>query len=270
MAKKKDDPGTFRGVPVEVEPPLPPAATPGTDTPPARPLDRPAAAADGDDRPPAGWADPSWPDRLMARLTRDEVVVKGEKTYPRVDGLWRLVEVVLGPVVGYVPKVVRADDRSATVEVTLTVRRTDGTSECYGGVAGASPLSLEKGFDRFPEAVAETRAKGRACRTALRLYRQVTAEELVENPARDPDEPRTVTSAQVNALDLKGAELDLDVREFLRWVARERKIDTRGVTRVGNLPWDLGLAAMKVVSEIQQGRTEPPQSCRGYKPDWQN
>ncbi len=152
---------------------------------------------------------PDWTKYVMSLFDKSEL----ENSMPRVDALRRIAYQILGAFNSQteVLQVPSPDNAGrATVKVQLTFLTTepritiDGAADVFSG-------NTAKDFATHAVATAETRAEGRALRKALMLTRILSAEELQNADADEPNgsDSRIVTSMITN-LQIMADRLGLD------------------------------------------------------------
>lgn len=163
------------------------------------------------------YTDPEWTEYVLAHVS-DEEMFGG---MPKVDTLRRLVEKFIGRIVGtdidfhyhFSP----ADGTHVAVALAkVFVENADGEQEVYTGVADATRYNTDPVFGKYLSAMAETRAKGRAYKEALRLQGVVSQEEAgfneraaqAENLTDDP-----LNSSQLMLLKKMSKDLNINVQK---------------------------------------------------------
>ena len=120
--------------------------------------------------------DPGWNDYVMSKFTEKELYDGN----PLVNGLRRVAELVIGPIVYSGPTQVfppQRDDHHGRATVVFTVEFENGMR--YSEVADCWEGNTDDMFCAYAIATASTRAEGRALRKALRI-RAVAAEEMTK------------------------------------------------------------------------------------------
>lgn len=161
-------------------------------------------------------SDVAWTDWVLGHLTEDEMF----NGHPTVDGLRRILPLVLGDLIENTTQVVQSpspeNNNRATVVCTITIEQEEMHHITVCGAADVFPGNTMEEFARFPVATAETRAEGRALRKALRLRKIIVAEEAAEHmpPVYDDN---NITSAQINTIDklCHKNRLDINVKKFI-------------------------------------------------------
>lgn len=215
--------------------------------------------------------DHGWNDYVMSLFTPDEVVIDEEskKPCPRVNALWRVTELLLGPIIEYDCEVTKAplsnEDKTATVRAWVVVAGNDTfPAGKYAGAADGSEFNINQGFEKFPVAITETRAKGRALRTALRLHKAIAAEERVTRPAYV--EPEVMTDTQLNMIDKAASTANVNVSKFIKDEALRAKVDISGLF-VTQLPKEFGSRLCREITKYQS-KGSAPDHLTGYDPKW--
>lgn len=220
-------------------------------------------------------SDPAWESFVCSQFAPGETVEKDGKQLPKANALWRVCEKLVGTVVLYEVRTVKGPtgsrDRCAVVEARLAIRPHPGTELAlaspgqpvvYEGVGDATEFNTNEGFDRFAPRVAETRAKGRACRAALRLHATLALEEMVDRPAAYDEAP--LTSNQVAALDATARRLNLNVARWIVDQCRVERVSFEEYGSIGRLPRDFGSVLCRKVAELR----DVPAAFQGYDPNW--
>lgn len=233
--------------------------------------------ATGSETPMLTPQDEGWQDWVLSQFREDEMVVgeDGAKR-PRVNGLRRLTEKLIGPVVSSHSRVVKypsPDSLSATVEHTIEIivdRLSDDlmcdgrVSRHYTDVADVSALNTDDDFLRFPASVAATRAEARCLRKALYLYSTPASEEITTKTAASvgmdwkPDD--TISAAQINGVDVLCRRLDINVEELL-------KLGETQYPSVTMMPKAAASKLLSYLNGLQQGKPIP-EEIKGYQEGW--
>lgn len=217
------------------------------------------------EKPIPSFGSLDWNEYAMSKFAPDEMF----EGNPKVDGLWRVTEEILGEITDYSSKVVEApserNNYCATVEAQMTILR-HGEGKRFlntSGVGDCSPQNADKTYSRFPSSLAETRAKARALRTVLRLRNVVAAEEL---NAEEPDDTHEyVTENQTETLDLLCGKLDIGVIKLLFLVAGENSYT---IKKFSTIHARIIAKCIKKLGEYQNNRKEIPVHLIGYVKEW--
>jgi len=129
----------------------------------------------------------------------------------------------------------------------------DVWGKTFTGLADASPDNCTDEFGRFPVAMAETRAKGRAFRAALRLRRVVAAEEVAGMPLDGESlDEQAIQVGQVNIISMLAERQKVSIPALLKHLGIE-KGDLRKLTRAEGLFVAKNLNEMRESGEVPEG-----------------
>lgn len=206
--------------------------------------------------------DPGWSDYAISKLADDEKL----NGYPTVEGLRRVAELLIGDIMAIRTNVVQApnleNDKRATVVCTIIFdngKEFDGAADVFWG-------NCDKPFYKYPVAIAETRAEGRALRKALKLKKIVVAEEMSvvaeDENATSPDSQKVyITDTQINFIDLMCKRLDINVQKSVNK-------DNPELHNIKELEHSKSLVLQKSLSTYQQAKDTIPTDIVGYDADW--
>lgn len=136
-----------------------------------------AAESTPDPRPE--MTDPAWNEYVLTQFLADEVDKAG---LPTADGLRRVSELLLGPIVEVEPFPVELPTPengmrgSVKVRVAIAWEGDFGDIRRFGDIAEVTP-DTNPNFVNYALSTAATKAEGRAYRKALKLRKVLTAEE---------------------------------------------------------------------------------------------
>lgn len=198
--------------------------------------------------------DPTWPAFVLKHFVDDELEGKN----PRLEGLRRVAELLLGSIAEEDCKLVQApspeNGMRAAVKAKIVFRsQTEGgLNRIFTGLGGAGPDNCTDEFGRFPVAMAETRAKGRAFRSALRLRRVVAAEEVAGAPSNpDVADDQAIHVGQVSVLALLAERQKISLPALLAKMGID-KTDLRQLTR------GEGIAVAKAINDLRMSSGPNP------------
>ena len=121
--------------------------------------------------------DESWIKYVLSQFFADEM----EGEHPRVDGLRRVAEKLIGPIVSEKSTLVCPpsidNGMRACASAQITFRTVSLGDVVVEALADASPDNCPDTFQMYLTTMADTRAKGRCFRNALRLRKTIAAEE---------------------------------------------------------------------------------------------
>jgi len=168
---------------------------------------------------------PEWSDYVLAQLQADE---KSDDK-PTVEGLRRVSQVLLGPIVDSRPTHVVGNGGQTIVGYAVTFlwnRPEDprfGSEITFGSCADTTEDNAGHPFNKYGAAMSDTRAEGRALKKALGLRRVMTAEEAnldLQVPSKD-----AATSGQLAAIKNLCRKQDINVKKFIEMYCTENGLD---------------------------------------------
>lgn len=219
------------------------------------------------DNVPLSPSDPSWNDYVLSLFTEDELIHNN----PTVDGLRRVAEDVLGPIISSETEVLQIphkdNDRRATVKVSLSIEYGERDIRTVDGVASVYWGNTDSPFRNYPVSTAETRAEGRALRRALRLRKILAAEEMGEvvdhdYSETDAREQGMITPQQIKFLGLMSQRLDINIQKFVNKFYSE----VNSITEISHAD---SLTLQKKLSEYQQDDSTISKDIKGYNANWE-
>lgn len=207
-----------------------------------------------------------WPAWVMAHFNEDELVDGN----PTTDGLRRVVEKVLGPIlyskafVYQSPSCLNGFHACVGHEVTILWMHPDpGMAEherIFSDVADVYPGNLpDKRFARFASATAATRAEGRALRKALRLKRVIAAEEASSLPIEDSGLDNKITKSQISFINTICSRINVNVLEFIK---------KYNLSNIEEVDYNTALDIEERLSEWQGNLKSIPKELVGYDKNW--
>lgn len=205
-------------------------------------------------------SDPKWTEHVMSHFTDDEIY----DGYPTCDGLRRVCELLLGetvtsrPVQVVAPSSANGFHAMVVWEYSYRDRYSDQV-KVFGDAADVCPLNTEHPYWIHATATASTKAEGRAYKKALRLVRIHSAEEMTEAP--EVTGGRTITQSQINFIDMKCHDLDIDALRLIN--AGQTKYAS-----VSDVPYQKAVEIFHYLNQVQIGTKTAPTSLKGYKADW--
>lgn len=257
MARKKNDDDMFSGVELE---------TPSNTNTSVKDVVAP-------DAPP--MHDPKWNDYVMGLFSEDELF----DGRPLVAGLRRVAELILGRIVKSVPNQVfppKDEEHFGRAVISWIIEFESG--EIFGDVGDSWVGNTDDAFCPFNVATAATRAEGRALRKALRI-KTVSAEEMTkkdteavarnivkanENKVSDGSyrEEDRASDAQINFIDIKCKQLDVDAVAFLSNVFN--------VKSISKMAKGIASKAIDELNGYQRDTSKIPNNVVGYVNNWRN
>lgn len=219
------------------------------------------------DSPPL-ITDPSWNAYVLSKFV-DEELFNGN---PTVDGLRRVVEVLIGEVMETDTIMVQTPDlnnegrATATSKVVLLcpgdkVKVFTGSADAYFG-------NLDGDFKKHAVAMAETRAEGRALRRALRL-RNIAAEEAAGGSAEPSVNVLSpISKLQINMVDMMcnvTRGLNINVTKLIHHLFSGGKLTYDTIKGLSETD---GAALIKSLGEFQRNESPVPVEILGYNSNW--
>lgn len=199
-----------------------------------------------------------WHDYVMSLFHPNELQ---DGKYPKVDGLRRVAELLIGEITFSGPSQVTPPDKPdvpgrATVVYQVQFNTNSG-EKVFSAVAGSWIGNTDDEYSAFPEPIAETRAEARALRRALRL-RVASAEELTKKDTAtfakqafernisngEWKESDTISSTQLTFLKKNCEKLDIDFDKFIN--SGKDKFDD-----VNNIPKIVALEMIQRLNDYQ-------------------
>ncbi len=147
---------------------------------------------------------PEWTQYVLGMFMDDELDGKN----PRVEGLRRVAEEVIGEIIeegcDLVAPPTQDNEMRACVKAWIVFAIDEGTTKRYEALADAYSGNCLNEYGSYITAMADTRAKGRCLRNALKLKRVVAAEEIDpslvafnEGNKSDPADPSQLTAIRI-------------------------------------------------------------------------
>ena len=207
--------------------------------------------------------DPEWSNYVMSLLTDDEM----EGGYPKVDGLRRLAQQLVGEIVESSTHVAHVHHHDGNVFIvivhSITFVDDDGVEHMFDGAADGGHHNIRGDYVMYPTAVTETRAEGRALRRALNL-KTIVAEELAEvkipSVVEVPKNLGMMTDIQKNSLQklcgtgVRG--MDVNVAKLAKKLLDKEVVD---------LTKEDAALLLKNVTEMQRDDSLLTDDIKGYE-----
>lgn len=219
-----------------------------------------------------------WSDHVLSELAPDEKI----DNYPKADGLKRLVQLFLGPIIESTTDLKNfptfgADGHSqntSTAVVTIKIAdRELNTITTFSAVADASCYSVQdEPFNHHLSAIAETRAEARVYRKALGLKNVVSVDELSKEkksnlpstpvgtatPLDDKDDKDMIQHTQKVWLKKECQSLDINLRTFVNTgLGRE-------VSELDKCTRNEARALGDSLSQFKKKKNDVPDTLKGF------
>jgi hypothetical protein len=212
--------------------------------------------------------DKNWVDFVLSHFDDDEMV----EGCPTVDGLRRVAELLLGPILEGRAHVVEAanllnNGGRATAEYTVTFAWTRDAlgkddRRTFTDAADVSDANCDPAYARFAAAMAATRAEGRAYRKALKLKRVVAVEEITSVPVNHETNEGFIDRSQRTFIEVLCKRNDINVLAFVNSGKRQYAEITEVEHRTAQL-------MVKTLSDYQRNAKPIPAAIKGYDPNWE-
>lgn len=220
---------------------------------------------------------PEWNDYVLGHLVPEEQ----QDGKPNVDGLRRLVELLVGPILVSTSNVLQvpspANGWTATVVHTIEMggRHSGDDLRVYSGSADANADNTDAPYSKYPTAIAETRAEARALRRILRL-RGASAEEVSAVASKgvvnkDKEEPvGPINDNQLAVIDMlsnttRGMNINVGALAkslFPKYNSVKRLTSEQGIQLISELN--------KYQRASEPGYVSVPVDLINYEEDWRN
>mgnify|MGYP001209278860 CR=1 FL=1 len=175
---------------------------------------------------PPTITDPGWTQYVLSRLSEDEL----DDGNPRLEGLRRMTALLVGEVLIEGSELVsppsHENSMTACAKGYIVVKdKISGDEKRYEALADSSPENTDSEYSKFPCAMADTRAKGRCYRSALKLKRVISAEEAHK---MDPSTSGSVDSSAIQTgqkatINLMAGRLNIPVDKLLKELKLENE-----------------------------------------------
>ncbi len=219
---------------------------------------------------PPSISSPEWSDYVISKFEYDEMVDGN----PTVDGLRRVTEVVLGEIISTDTDIVQVPTKEnegrATAVCSVVVQTHFGNIRKSSGSGDAWHKNTDMPYSKFPVAMAETRAEGRALRRILQLRKVVAAEELSDGLDDSIDYEKNISDNQVNFIEVMcrpdGRGLDINIAKLINETDESRAKKTT----IRELSHSEATKFIKVLSSYQNNADDIPVGIRGYDAEWRS
>ena len=215
---------------------------------------------------------PDWADYVMSQFESGEM----EQGNPTCDGLRRVTESLIGPIMSRKVNVIQAPNKenlgTATVACEVSVLNNIPSHILYNvkiveeDAADVNKFNTPKPFHLHATATATTRAEARALRKILRLKKVIAAEELAGDAEEEdyvdawkPSDP--VQEEQINLLDIVCQRCNVNVMEYIN--SGEKIYNT-----INELDRNKAQSMIQHLNKIQQGKVERPHAVGEYDSQW--
>lgn len=188
-----------------------------------------------------------------------------DNEHPRVDGLRRVAELILGTIIEEGCDLLQApcpeNGMRASVKAWVVFATKDGNLR-YEALAESSPQNTFEEFSTYPVSMADTRAKGRCFRNALKLKKVVSAEELgAEKNLKARAENLTIDEQQMHIISRALDKRDVSLIKLLEDMEIGYKKNENGFAELKSL---LYTDAQRILARLSEYNSDnpPPQKIR--------
>lgn len=206
--------------------------------------------------------DPGWHDYVMKLFLPNEL----QDSYPKVDGLRRVVRLLIGEIVVHEVKPFYANRNEACVVVRVVVHGKDGTTYEYSEVSDVHSGNTDSEFVRHASATAATKAEGRVYRKLLNI-RTIAYEEkstAVLNLVGDEQLPDKINAQQINVLRIICSRNNLSLKKFANAGADVYK-------NLNDIPFDTAQKMIQYLSDaVHQKKFKEEWLNTGEEETWNN
>ncbi len=179
---------------------------------------------------------PEWTQYVLSQFEDDELEGKN----PKVDGLRRVTELLIGDIEEEGCDLVSApsneNEMRACVKAWIIIRPQKGKHKRYEALADAYSGNCTEKFNTFITALADTRAKGRCFRNALKL-RQVHAAEEMQAGVTDAYvlNDGKIDQSQMYAINLISDRKNMNLKDILTSLEIDHETDSGGNVNLSSL-----------------------------------
>jgi hypothetical protein len=213
-----------------------------------------------------------WTDYLMSLLREDEIFDKR----PTCDGLRRLVEELVGPILGREVVILNPPTKDNNMTASIVVRLSVNSSGDFWGnrviteedVGDAGPFNSDPPFDKYPSSLAMTRAEGRCLRRILRM-KTITSEEGSKRAEEMKDSTIAsewcptdkISPEQKTVIDLIAKQCDIDAWAFIN-------SGTQQYISIDDINKDTASKMIQHLNTVRQDKAVKPTGVGSYKENW--
>jgi len=210
-------------------------------------------------KPAPNISDPGWTQYVIGLFEDDEL----EGQNPRVEGLRRIAELLIGEIIeegcDLIAEPCEANSYRACVKAWIVFSTKDETLKRYEALADANEQNCFEDFATYLVAMADTRAKGRAYRNALRLRRVVAAEEVSKTMAniKDVQKGGHIHQGQITLIRMMSDKNNIPIEDVLKELGIECETNaSNGEVILNRLSYEEALSVAKRIREIAEKEGE--------------
>ncbi len=205
-----------------------------------------------------------WTQYVLGKLQSDEMEGKN----PRVEGLRRVAEEVIGEIIeegcnlADPPNI--DNEMRACVKAWVVFRDECGTVKRFEALADAYHGNCTSDFVLYVVAMADTRAKGRCYRNALKLKRVLAAEEV--DPAmaacQGEDNKQPIAPTQITGIRVVSERLGISIEKHLVVLGIECSLDKNQELDLGSLNKGSAKKVLLQLNKYNMSRDEIPDEIK--------
>lgn len=213
---------------------------------------------------PPSMTDHGWSDYVKTFFEPDELDPEG---HPTTDGLRRVAEKLLGPIVACDVRVVQFPDVAngyrctCECEVSFAWEGNFDDIRHFRDAADTYPGNCDPQFSRFAVATTATRAKSRALRDALKLRKVVSAEEITTLAVSESGLTNFITPSQIKCIEKTCRDLNISVLGFINSGSLQYK-------HISHIRYDKALEMLEFLNGYLQEPQKVPASLIGFEKNW--
>jgi hypothetical protein len=201
--------------------------------------------------------DKNWTQYVLGKFDVDEM--EGES--PRLEGLRRVAELLIGEIVEEGCELVSSpcldNENRACARAWVVFKTPYSGLKRFEALADACPGNCNPDFAIYPVAMADTRAKGRCFRSALKLKRIIAAEESCVQINPEESQNTTARTGQITAIRLLVDQLNISISSLLDDMEINYKKHPNGAPDLVSLTYSEALIVVKRLNEIRSSKHVP-------------
>jgi len=209
---------------------------------------------------------PEWTQFVLGQFQDDEL--DGEN--PRVEGLRRVAESLVGYIVeegcDLISSPAMENGMKACAKAWVIFETSSGRFKRFEALADASPDNVTGDFRIYLCSMADTRAKGRCYRNALKLRRVVAAEEVRGSKDFVEEDSQTTTAiqtGQITGIRMIADRLNVSIAKTLSLLEIDCQILASGGIDLKKLTKDEAIIVLKKLNDFQVADEVPENVRRG-------
>lgn len=164
--------------------------------------------------------DAEWTQYVLGMFLDDELDGKN----PRLEGLRRISEILIGDIIEEGCDLIQCpnneNNMTACAKAWVKFLCADGLEKRYEALADASNDNCYSEFGKYLTAMADTRAKGRCYRNALKLRRVIAAEEVDKATILDKgdDDNQSIDTSQTTAIRILSKRFGVSIDKLIKYL----------------------------------------------------